>query len=129
MNGRRDFAPLPDEKLTALRERARTYRWTPTHFSISAEELYRLTSELEDAREELFRLGLCDTVDKIISEELEADAARFSVRFKMPMDDDYMFRDPKRSIHDDETRRLPRIKPPDKPFASDFEGRRLPRFD
>ena len=131
MSNRKRYTPLPDARLDALLAQAENYAGTMAHFGVEAITLYNMVKEIIDLREEVFRLGLCETVDQILARELDRadeDVPHAPIPW---MDGKFMF-DSKHvnGKHLDETSELPRL--PDLPppiFPSTYEGRRLPPFD
>jgi len=128
MSNRKRYTPLPDARLDTLRDQAKKYFGTSAHFSISAEALYNLASEVIDLREEIFRLSLCETVEDILAEELghETDDDPRHIVWREGQFLHGGGRGNGRRL--DETSEIPR--PPDSPpFPSTYEGRRLPPFE
>jgi hypothetical protein len=130
---RKDYKPLPDDKLDRLKADAQAVLGTTYgQISLPAQTVYWMVMELVDSREEIFRLQLCETVDQILSQELD-DEEEDLLAFHWPIDP-YMAHDmrdtanvAKPAFPCRETVKLP--CPPERKEASEQVGRRLPLAD
>lgn len=132
MSRRKDYKPIPDDKLDRLKADTRLLLGTLGQLSLPAKTVYWLVMEVIDSREEIFRLQLCETVDRIVADELnELDDEEDLLAFRWP--DDYCIDDDvgdsfKPAFPCKETGRLPTtVVREGRP--SDHEGRRIPRVE
>ena len=128
MSRRKDYKPIPDDKLDRLKADTRLLLGTLGQLSLPAKTVYWLVMEVIDSREEIFRLQLCETVDQIIANELDDDEEDH-LAIQWP-DDPYLASDMqsvyKPAVPWERTVKLPR--PPALPKLSpDDFGRRIPR--
>lgn len=131
---RKDFNPLPDVTLDKLKSEARLLASTDYGtMTIPSSTLYALVSEVVYAREEIFRLQLCESVDRILSEELdddEEDLLAFDWLEAGGCGNDLTSGTYKRSSPNAVTDRLPVADlPPPFGLDPDDASRRLPRMD
>ena len=130
---RKDYRPVPDSKLDGLKRDVVPLLGTLCHMKIPARTLYQLVMEVIDSREEIFRLQLCETVDKIIASELDDDEEDL-LAFRWP-NDDYCFPDDvmsdvlKPAFPCKQTVPLPRLFMEQHTASPAQEGRRLPRIE
>ena len=133
---RKDYRPVPDTKLDGLKRDVLPVLGTMGHMTIPARTLYQLVMEVIDSREEIFRLQLCETVDKIIADELDDDEEDL-LAFRWP-NNDYCFPDDLDDIMGDvlkpafpckQTVPLPRIFMGQHTASPEQDGRRLPRIE
>jgi len=61
--------PLSQSQLERLIDTAAPYAGTSVRVSLKADCVLRLTTELVSLREEIFRIYVCDTVDRMIALE------------------------------------------------------------
>jgi hypothetical protein len=131
---RKDFAPLPDEVIDRLKAESVVLA-SSEHgcMNLPTSTVYSLAAEVLASREEIFRLQLCETVDRIIAEELddEDDDAEDLLAFTWPGNhtSDLISRVDK-AASEKETDRFPRVDP-EPPIGLDHDDfcRRLPRMD
>jgi hypothetical protein len=130
---RKDYIPLTDESLDKLKALSLPLkRAALASMTIPADTLLRLVMEVIDSREEIFRLQLCETVDQILSEELDMldEDEEDHLAFSWP--DDYCIGDDavspifKPAFPCKETHRLP---PANAVAITEHKGRRLPVTD
>jgi hypothetical protein len=132
---RKDYIPLSDEALERLKGDALPILGSEHGcMTVPAKTIYWLVKEIIDAREEIFRLQLCETVDEIINEELEDDeedllAISWPDDFSFHDEDDMISGVYRVALPRDLTGRLPGKQ--EQPVDPDptFDGRRLPRLD
>jgi hypothetical protein len=73
-NSHKNYYPLPDETIDRLLSESCTLITTKYGcMNLPARTVHALISEVQDAREEIFRLQLCETVDSILADELGDD--------------------------------------------------------
>jgi hypothetical protein len=132
---RKDYRPIGDNRLDKLRRDLYPIVNSKGSMTLPAKTLYSMVMELIDSREEIFRLQLCETVDKIIASELDDDEEEL-LSFRWPQND-YMFGGEeadsgayKPAFPCKETQRLETYTYPTTVEQNpDQEGRRLPRTD
>ena len=129
---RKDYRSLPDKRLDSLKADAVKLLGTIGSMTLPGETICWLVMEVIDSREEIFRLQLCETVDRIVADELnELDDEEDLLAFRWP--DDYCIDDDvgdsfKPAFPCKETGRLPTtVVREGRP--SDHEGRRIPRVE
>ena len=67
------YTPISDAHLQRLKATVKPLIDAPASMTIPTRTLFNMLMELAELREEVFRLQLCETVEAIISEELETD--------------------------------------------------------
>lgn len=141
-NSPKIYCPLPDEIIDRLLSESRTLITTKYgSMNLPATTIYALVAEVQAAREEIFRLQLCETVDSILADELgdddfeaEEDLLAFDWPARTLTDEDDMISGVMRAASSEKvTERLSRIDLPpiglDPPFNPNDESRRLPRME
>lgn len=131
MSHRKDYRALADEKLDILKADAEAILGSSLgQLTLPAKIVYWLVMEVIDSREEIFRLQLCQTVDQILSDELDDEDDLLTIRWP---DNPYLDYDMKDSIRihkpassRERTALLPRQPEPTKPSPND-KGRRIRR--
>lgn len=129
---RKDYQPLADSHLDGLRQQLLPILGTAGGMTLPAKTLYWLVMEVIDSREEIFRLQLCETVDKIIADELDEEEEDL-LAFRWPDDFTFGGEEPSSGAYKPafpckETQRLNTSHYPATVDPNpEIEGRRMPR--